>query len=196
MHLVQRLYQGVIMPMEIDRRVLTGVVPALRIKPGFMGYMTVDFGGGVFASYTAYAEQAQSEEVLTVVPGVVRTSLADLIPRAAEVTGGNVLRHHRGPSTARVMVMRSYDGCPDLVELDRRIATRLLPRFAALPGFHGYMLLDAGRGQVLSLNLFGTPDDAEVLNGLAAPLVRQHLADLLPAPPETRMGRVLSEIRE
>ncbi len=195
MHLLQRLYRGVVLPIEIDRRAVTGIVPALRTRPGFMGYMTVDFGGGVFASYTAYADKAASEAVLAAVPGVIRSSLSDLMPHAAEVSGGTVLHCHRGPGKAGVLTVRSYAGCSDPAELERRVASQLLPRFVAVPGFQGYLLLDAGQGRVMSLNLFGTLEDAEVLNAMAAPLVQRTLGDLLPSPPETLVGRVLSEIR-
>jgi hypothetical protein len=47
---------------------------------------------------------------------------------------------------------------------------------------------------VTSLNLFGTVEDSEVANALVAPLVRLHLDGLLPQPPETRVGTVLSDI--
>lgn len=195
MHLLQRLYRGVVLPIEIDRRAMTGVVPALRTRPGFMGFITVDFGAEVFATFTAYADKADSEAVLAAVPGVIQRSLSDLIPRPAEVSGGDVLLRHRADGRAEVLVVRRYSACADAAELAQRVGTQLLPRFTALPGFKGYMLVDAGQGEVLSLNLFGTAGDADVLNTLAAPLVRQHLADLLPMPPQTLVGQVLSDIR-
>lgn len=193
MHLVQRLYRGVILPTEIDRRVVTGIVPALRVLPGFLSFTTVDFGGGLFGSFTLYARREEAERVSAAAPGVVRNSLSDLIPGPAALRGGEVLHRLRTTGKASTMVLRRYDGCPDPVELERRIATLLLPRFAALPGLHGYCLVDDGQGRVSSLNLFGTPEDADVLGMLAAPLVQRHLSDLLPLPPETLVGKVLSE---
>lgn len=195
MHLLQRIYRGVILPQEIDRRAITAALPAMRTVAGFLGYTTVDFGGGVFATFTLYAGREQAETVTAAVPGVIRSSLSDLIPRPPELRQGSVLSSHRTEEQAGVMVMRRYAGCDDAAELDRRIAQLLLPRFAVLPGFQGYSLVDEGGGYVTSLNLFGTAEDAEVLDGLAAPLVRRHLSDLLPLPPETMTGRVLSEIR-
>lgn len=192
-HLVQRLYRSVILPAEIDRRVVTGIVPALRTLPGFISFTTVDFGGGRFGSFTLYARREEAERVSAAAPSVVRNSLGDLIPGPAELRGGEVLRRMRTAGKASVLVMRRYDGCPDPAELDRRIATQMLPRFAALPGFHGYCLVDDGGGRVSSLNLFGTPEDADMLGVLAGPLVQRHLSDLLPLAPETLVGQVLSE---
>jgi hypothetical protein len=192
-HLVQRLYRGVILPTEIDRRVVTGIVPALRVLPGFISFSTVDFGGGLFGSFTLYARRDEAERVSAAAPGVVRNSLGDLIPGPAEVRGGTVLHRRRTEGKASVMIVRRYEGCADPAELKRRITAQLLPRFAALPGLHGYCLVDDGQGRVSSLSLFGTPEDADVLGVLAAPLVQRNLSDLLPLPPETLVGQVLSE---
>lgn len=195
MHLAQRLYRGVILPAEIDRRAVTGVVPALKVLPGFVSYTTVDFGAGLFGSFTLYARQEEAERVSAAAPGVVRNSLSDLVPGQAELRSGTVLRRFRTGEKASMLVVRRYDGCADTAELERRISTQLLPRFAGLPGFQGYCLADDGQGRVTSMNLFGTREDAEVLNALAAPLVQRHLSDLLPLPPETLVGQVLSETR-
>ena len=70
-HLVQRLYRSVILPAEIDRRVVTGIVPALRTLPGFISFTTVDFGGGRFGSFTLYARREEAERVSAAAPSVV-----------------------------------------------------------------------------------------------------------------------------
>lgn len=193
MHLVQRFYRGVMLPAEIDRRAVTAVVPALRTQPGFMGYTTVDFGAGLFGTFTMHTDRAQSDEASAAVPGVIRSSLADLIPHLPVQRGGEVLQHHRSGGRATVMVVRHYDRCADAAELGRRVAEQILPRFSVLPGLQGYTLVDEGAGRVTSLNLFGTVEDSEVANALVAPLVRLHLDGLLPQPPETRVGTVLSD---
>lgn len=193
MHLVQRLYRGVILPAEVDRRAVTGIVPALRILPGFISYTTVDFGSGLFASFTLYAGRVEADRVSAAAPGVVRNSLSDLIPGEAELRSGDVLHRQRTADRASIMVLRRYGGCPDPAELSRRIATQMLPRFAGLQGFNGYILSDDGAGRVSSVNLFGTPEDAEFMGMMAGPLVQRLLPDLLPLPPETLVGRVLSE---
>lgn len=193
MHLVQRLYRDVLLPEEINRRVVTAAVPAMRTLPGFLGYTMVDFRSGRLGSYTMFAHQAEAERMAAEVPALIRVTLADLIPLPGELRAGEVLLHHRSTGPAGTMAVRRYAGCTDTPELARRIGTQILPRFAALAGFQGYTLVDEGEGQVTTLSLFATAADLEVAGALVAPLVGLHLPDLLPGPPETMVGRVLSE---
>jgi hypothetical protein len=195
MHLVQRLYRDVLLPEEINRRVVTAAVPAMRTLPGFLGYTLVDFRGGRLGSYSMFAGKAGAERMAMDVPGLTRGTLRDLIQLPPEVRAGEVVLHRRVAGRAETMVVRHHGGCTDAPELARRIDTLILPRLAALAGFHGYTLVDEGAGRVTSLSLFGTRAELEAAEAVAAPLEALHLAELLPGAAETMVGRVLSDNR-
>lgn len=191
MHLVQRLYRDVLLPEEINRRVVTAAVPAMRTVPGFLAYTLVDFRGGVLGSFTLFADRTGADRMAAAVPALVRGTLADLIPLPPEVRAGEVPLHRRVAGRADAMAVRRHAGCTDVPELARRIDTLILPHLAALPGFHGYTLVDEGQGRVSSLTLFGTRAELEAAHAQVGP----DLAALLPGAPETMVGRVLSDNR-
>ncbi len=191
MHLVQRLYRDVLLPEEINRRVVTAAVPAMRTLPGFMAYTMVDFRGGVLGSYTLFADRTGADRMAAAVPALVRGTLSDLMQQPPEVRAGEVLLHHRGAGRADAMAVRRHAGCTEVPELARRIDSLVLPRLATLAGFQGHALVDEGQGQVALFTLFATRAELEAAHAQVAP----DLAALLPGAPETMVGRVLSDNR-
>lgn len=59
------------------------------------------------------------------------------------------------------------------------------------PGFIAYYALDAGDGVVASISVFEDQAGAEESNRMAADWVKEHLASLLPNPPEVTAGEIV-----
>ena len=88
-------------------------------------------------------------------------------------------------------VIRSYQVDPRSVdEITRRVQDGFVPLIRQVPGFVDYYLLDAGNGTVVSLTVYEDRAGEEASVRLAADFVRQHLADLIPNPPEVTAGEV------
>jgi hypothetical protein len=58
------------------------------------------------------------------------------------------------------------------------------------PGFVAYYSLNAGKGELLSVSIFGTKAQAEESNRLAAEWVKKNVAPLMAGPPEITEGEV------
>lgn len=189
------MYRGVILPIEVDRRVVTGLLPAMRTLLGFTGYTTVDFERGRFGTFTEFRDRAAAEVVCSATPGAIRAMVADLIPAPPDASIATVLYSSRLEGHAGYLVHRAYSGCRDVGELARRVNGNPPPIIAATPGLRGFTLMDMGDGKVVSLNLFDVMGNAETAHDHVGALVAPHAADLLPLRPEVMVGRVLSEIR-
>ena len=73
---------------------------------------------------------------------------------------------------------------PDVDELVRRVEAGFVPIVSVVPGYASFAVLDCGEQTVMSLSTFGDRAGAERSIREAASWVRQHLAELLPNPPE------------
>jgi hypothetical protein len=67
-----------------------------------------------------------------------------------------------------------------------------VPIISELPGFVAYYAVDAGDGVVLSTSVFEHKDAEEQSTFLAGEFVAEHLATLLPNPPQITAGEVLA----
>lgn len=196
MLIAQRMYSGVLLPVEVDRRVVTGLLPAMRSLLGFTGYTTVDFERGRFGTFTEYRERAAAEVVCSATPGAIRSIVADLIPSPPVSSIGAVLCAERLEGMAGYLVHRAYAGCSDAGVLGPRMIERLPDLMQAAPGLRGSTVMDMGDGHVVWLILFDTYGHAESCRATVDSIVKQHMADLLPFPPDAMTGKVLSEIRD
>lgn len=96
MHVTIRKYSGVADVKEMNRIVVTDVVPAMRAWPGFRSYTIVQTGAdsclsiGVFDSAeAAEGANARARDI------VARSALRTLLPNAPEVTVGEILSDAR-----------------------------------------------------------------------------------------------------
>ena len=92
------------------------------------------------------------------------------------------------------VMTRKYNGCSNAKETNR-IIENVVQGITALPGFHSYGVVDLGDGQVATMSLFDTREQAMHSADVARGLIQDkdnHLAALLPNPPEITMGEVLS----
>lgn len=195
MHVIQRLYRNVLLPVEVDRRAVTGVLPAMRTLPGFHGYLTADMGGGVLCTLVTFTTRAPAEVIAASTPEVVRKVMGDLMPTLPEIRIGAVLAAERAAGRALHLTLRQYDGCPDAAALHRRIGDGPGAALRALPGFRGHALIDFGTGRVTAVSLFDSESHAAQADALVQALVVARLADLLPQPAAVLSGRVLSDIQ-
>ena len=66
-----------------------------------------------------------------------------------------------------------------------------VPIISEMPGFLAYYLVDAGDGVMDSTSVFEHKDAEEQSNFRAGQFVAEHLAPLLPNPPQVTVGEVV-----
>jgi hypothetical protein len=91
------------------------------------------------------------------------------------------------------LAIRKYARCKDIQEVNRRVVATLTPALRALPGYQSYSVVDLGDDTVASISVFDTREQADSATQQVRGLVQQHLADLMPHPPEVTIGEILSE---
>lgn len=92
--------------------------------------------------------------------------------------------------------IRRYAGCKDVQEVNRRVVTNLIPTLRAFSGYQSYSIIYLGNGTVVSISVFDTREQAECATQQVRGLVQEHLADLIPNPPEVTIGELLRENRK
>jgi hypothetical protein len=90
------------------------------------------------------------------------------------------------------VTVRRYEGVTDPSEAGRRVNEGFLPLISEIPGFVAYYWVNAGGGVMVSTSVFQDQSGAEESNRTAADYVRQHLAPLLPNPPQITAGEVVA----
>lgn len=192
MHGVIRRYQ--IDPANVDevvRRASEGFVPLIVKAPGLVSYSITDAGGGTALTLSVFETKEQAEGSVKLAADWVREHLSGLIPPPTSVTSGAIALRAIGTGQPRHAVIRSYRVEPaDVDEIVRQAETGFVPLIKAAPGFVRYAILDAGRGELISLSAFETPEQAESSTHLAAGWVREHLAHFFKGAPEVVAGRV------
>ncbi|MEU6081247.1 hypothetical protein [Streptomyces sp. NPDC047108] len=89
-------------------------------------------------------------------------------------------------------VVRRYEGVTDPAEAGRRVSEGFVPILREVQGFVAYYWVDAGGGVMVSTSVYQDRAGAEASNERAAGFVREHLASLLPSPPEVTGGEVVA----
>ena len=84
-----------------------------------------------------------------------------------------------------------YDGVTGPVDEVMHAGRQLASALSQAPGFVTYALLDAGHGVLVSINVFEDRTDLEAADQLVGRWVAEHLAALLPHPPEVIAGEVI-----
>ena len=91
------------------------------------------------------------------------------------------------------MVTRRYESVSPQFAQDgpRQLKAGLAPILRQVPGFISYDAFQAGDGVAVSVSTFESRAGAEESTRKAAEWVTQHLATLLPKPPQVTAGEVL-----
>ncbi len=84
-----------------------------------------------------------------------------------------------------------YDSVTASIEEVMQAGRRLASALSTAPGFVSYAVLDAGDGVLVSVTVFDDRADLEAAQPLIVRSVAEHLAALLPRPPEVIAGEVI-----
>ena len=90
------------------------------------------------------------------------------------------------------LTVRRYDGVTDSKEAARRVKEGFIPLISKLPGFISYYWVDEGDNVMVSVSVFATREEEEQSNRVAADFVKQHIAPLLPHPPQITAGQAVA----
>jgi hypothetical protein len=90
------------------------------------------------------------------------------------------------------VAVRRYEGVTDSRKVAQQVQEGFLPIIGEMPGFVAYYFVDAGDGVMVSTSVFEHKDAEEQSNFRAGQFVAEHLAPLLPNPPQVTAGEVVS----
>jgi hypothetical protein len=90
------------------------------------------------------------------------------------------------------VTVRRYEGVTDPKEVGRLAREGFIPIISEMPGFVAYYCVDAGDGVVVSTSVFEHKEAEEQSNWRAGDFVAQHLAPLLPNPPQITAGELVA----
>ena len=89
-------------------------------------------------------------------------------------------------------VVRRFEGVTDTQEVARIVKEGFVPIISEMPGFVAYYWVDAGDGVIVSTSVFEHKDAEEQSTFRAGEFVAEHLAPLLPNPPQVTAGEVVA----
>ena len=89
------------------------------------------------------------------------------------------------------VAVRRYEGVTD-PKSGQLVDEGFVPVISEIPGFVAYYFVDAGDGVMISTSVFEHRSAEEESNWRAREFVAQHLAALLPNPPQITAGEVVA----
>jgi hypothetical protein len=90
------------------------------------------------------------------------------------------------------VAVRRYEGVTDTKKVAKLAREGFIPIISEMPGFVAYYLVDAGDGVTVSTSVFEHKDAEEQSNWQAGEFVAEHLAPLMPNPPQVTTGEVVA----
>jgi hypothetical protein len=87
-------------------------------------------------------------------------------------------------------VVRRYEGVSDPQKLAQVAREGFVPIISEMPGFVAYYWVDAGDGVIVSTSVFEHKDAEEQSTFRAGEFVQEHIAPLVPNPPQVTAGEV------
>ena len=88
------------------------------------------------------------------------------------------------------IAVRRYEGVTDTKKVAQLAREGFLPIISEMPGFVAYYFVDAGDGVMVSTSVFEHKEAEEQSNFRAGEFVAEHLAPLMPNPPQVTAGEV------
>ena len=88
--------------------------------------------------------------------------------------------------------VRRYEGVSDPPKVAKVGHEGFVPIISEMPGFVAHFLVDAGDGVMVATSVFEHKDAEEQSNFRAGEFVQEHLAPLLPHPPQVTAGEVVN----
>ena len=89
------------------------------------------------------------------------------------------------------VAVRRFEGGSDPQKVAKVAEEGFLPIISELPGFVAHYTLDAGDGVIVGISVFEHKDAEEESTFLAGEFVEEHLAPLMPNPPQVTAGEVV-----
>src|SRR5215211_2719290 len=103
------------------------------------------------------------------------------------------MEHRKGGSAkAMYAAVRRYEGVTDPKEVARHAQEKFLPIISEMPGFVAYYWVDAGNGVVVTTSVFEHKEAEEETSWKAGDFVAQHIASLVPNPPQITAGEIVA----
>ena len=90
------------------------------------------------------------------------------------------------------VAVRRYEGVSDSQKVAQVAQEGFVPIISEMPGFVAYYLVAAGDGVTVSTSVFEHKDAEEQSTFRAGEFVAEHLAPLLPNPPQITAGEVVA----
>jgi hypothetical protein len=90
------------------------------------------------------------------------------------------------------VAVRRYEGVTDPQTAGQLVDEGFVPLISEIRGFVAYYWVDAGDGVMVSTSVFEHKDAEEQTNYVAGEFVAEHLAPLLPNPPQITAGEVVA----
>jgi heme-degrading monooxygenase HmoA len=89
------------------------------------------------------------------------------------------------------VAVRRYEGVRDAQKV-AKVAKDFVPIISEMPGFVSHYFVDAGDGVMVATSVFEHKDAEEQSTFVAGEFVAEHLAPLLPNPPQVTAGEVVA----
>ena len=93
---------------------------------------------------------------------------------------------------AMYVAVRRYEGVTDPQKAGQLVDEGFVPIISEMPGFVAYYWVDAGDGVMVSTSVYEHKDAEEQSNFRAGEFVAEHLAPLMPNPPQVTTGEVVA----
>ena len=90
------------------------------------------------------------------------------------------------------VAVRRYEGVTDPQKAGKVGQEGFVLLISEMPGFVAHYTLDAGDGVVVGISVFEHKDAEEQSTFVAGEFVQEHLAPLLPNPPQVTAGEVVA----
>jgi hypothetical protein len=88
--------------------------------------------------------------------------------------------------------VRRYEGVSDSQKVAKVGHEGFVPIISEMPGFVAHYLVDAGDGVMVAVSVFEHKDAEEQSTFRAGEFVAEHLAPMLPNPPQVTAGEVVN----
>ena len=89
------------------------------------------------------------------------------------------------------VAVRRYEGVTNPQKV-AQVAQEFVPIINEMPGFVAHYFVDAGDGVMVATSVFEHKDAEEQSTFMAGEFVAEHLAPLLPNPPQVTAGEVIA----
>jgi hypothetical protein len=90
------------------------------------------------------------------------------------------------------VAVRRFEGVSDSQKVAQVAEEGFLPIISELPGFVAHYTVDAGDGVMVGISVFEHKAAEEESTFLAGEFVAEHLAPLMPNPPQVTAGEVVA----